>query len=85
MAEILGLATGGVNKTRMIYLSNTNFNMMKKYLEPLVSRGFIKRIGGLYYTTPSGFEFLEKYNTLMNGWKNYERKKNTLVLQVSTR
>ncbi len=85
MAEILSLATEGVKKTRMASLSNTNFNMMNKYLESLVSRGFIKDNGGFFFTTPSGFEFLDKYDTLVNAWNDDQKKKNTMEVQVSRR
>ena len=74
IAEILKHSTNGTKKTQLVYSSNINFNILNKYLEPLMARGFIEPSGGLYYTTPAGFEFLYMYDALMNVWKNGEHK-----------
>jgi len=82
IAEILKLSTNGMKKTQLVYSSNINFNMLNKYLEPLMAKGFIELSGGLYYTTPGGFEFLYMYDKLMNVWKNGEKKNYAEEMQV---
>lgn len=73
IAEIIKHSTKGTKKTQLVYLSNINFNMLNKYIEPLMAKGFIDLSGGLYHTTPAGFEFLNMYDALMNVWKNGEK------------
>lgn len=74
IAEILKHSTNGTKKTQLVYSSNINFNILNKYLKPLMARGFIELSGGLYHTTPAGFEFLYMYDALMKVWKNGEYK-----------
>ena len=58
-AEILRVATKGANKTQIVYGTNLNFEVAKKYLEMLQERGLIKQDGDLYLTTIKGKEFQE--------------------------
>ena len=63
-AEILKLAKDGSKKTRLVYLTNSNFSIMKKYIRTLIENGFIELSNGQIFTTEKGFEFLEKYKDL---------------------
>ncbi len=74
IAEILELATNGIKKTPLVHLSNINFNMLEKYLEPLMEKGFIENSGGLFYTTPVGYEFLNLYDSLKDALRNDDKK-----------
>ena len=58
-AEILRVASTGANKTQIVYGTNLNFEVAKRYLEMLQERGLIKQDGDLYLTTIKGKEFQE--------------------------
>lgn len=68
MADLLRLSKNGSKKTRLVYLSNINFNMLKKYVALLESKGFIYDSEGLIYTSREGFDFLRQYDELMIAW-----------------
>jgi len=63
--EVLRLAEKGAKMTRLVYQTNSNFTVMRDYLQILVERGFIESIDGHIYTTDKGFEFIDKYEELM--------------------
>lgn len=63
--EVLRLAEKGAKMTRLVYQTNSNFTVMKDYLQILVKKGFIESINGHIYTTDKGFEFIDKYEALM--------------------
>lgn len=58
-AEILRVATKGASKTQIVYGTNLNFEVAKKYLEMLKERGLIEQDEDLYLTTSKGKEFQE--------------------------
>lgn len=64
-AEILLIAQDGSKKTKLVYLSNTNFKNMMGYLSDLIERGLIEVDGRDYITTEKGNKFLEQYQILM--------------------
>ena len=68
MADILRLSKDGSKKTRLVYLANINFNMLKKYVSLLESKGFIYSSDDLFYTSREGFDFLRQYDELMMAW-----------------
>ncbi len=68
MADLLRLSKDGSKKTRLVYLANINFNMLKKYVTLLKSKGFIYNSDDLIYTSREGFDFLRKYDELMMAW-----------------
>ncbi len=68
MADLLRLSKNGSKKTRLVYLANINFNMLKKYVILLESKGFIYNSDGLFYTSREGFDFLRQYDELMMAW-----------------
>jgi predicted transcriptional regulator len=72
VAEILRNAMGGIRKTQLVYLTNINFTVLKKYQNILVEKGLIESMDGQIYTTEEGIEFLRKYEELMKIWTNFE-------------
>ena len=68
MADLLRLSKNGSKKTRLVYLANINFNMLKKYVALLESKGFIYNSDDLIFTSREGFDFLRQYDELMMAW-----------------
>jgi predicted transcriptional regulator len=63
--NILESAQGGANKTRIVYGSNLNFEIVKGYINTLVNGGFLEVEGKRYSTTKKGVKFVEDYRELM--------------------
>ena len=57
-ADILRIACVGTLKTCLVYGANLNFNIVKKYLARLITRGFLVHDGKFYTTTPKGVEYM---------------------------
>jgi len=68
MTDLLRLSKNGSRKTRLVYLANINFNMLKKYVILLESKGFIYKSDNLIYTSREGFDFLRQYDELIMAW-----------------
>ncbi len=68
MADLLRLSKNGSKKTRLVYLANINFNMLKKYVTLLESKGFIYYSDDLIYASRVGCDFLRQYDELMMAW-----------------
>jgi len=68
MMDILDKASGGVNKTGIVYGANLNFNMAERYLPLLMKRGLIVRLDGerdvVYRVTERGQEVLKNYREI---------------------
>ena len=60
--EILKICRNGVNKTTIVYKSNTNFGSVKSYLQYLIENHLIYANQGVYQTTPNGISLLESIN-----------------------
>ena len=62
MMDILTKASGSMNKNRLVYGANLNFNMAEKYLPLLIERGLIVKVDGeqgvVYKITEKGREVL---------------------------
>ncbi len=69
-ADILRVTADGAKKTYIVYRANLNFKVIRKYLPRMIKSGFIaydgSGRGGLYFTTPRGFEFLRRYDALQS-------------------
>lgn len=63
-ADVLRVATDGVNKTRIVHRAYLNFTIVKRYLSELIELGLLIPRDGLYRTTEKGLIFLERYNNL---------------------
>ena len=66
--NILEIADKGVNKTRLVYGSNTNFRTIAPHLIELYDLGFITIKGNrhaVYQTTEDGRKFVNSYRDLL--------------------
>jgi predicted transcriptional regulator len=69
--NILEAAQGGANKTRIVYGSNLNFEIVKGYLHKLIEGGLLAVDSrGRYETTGKGTKFVNEYKSLMKPLKN---------------
>ena len=75
VADILRNAKDGTQKTQLVYLTNINFTLLKKYQSILVERGLVEATDGQVCTTEAGIEFLRKYEELMKIWVEFEIQK----------
>jgi len=66
--DILAEASKEVNKTRIVYRANLNFNIGQKYLSLLVDKELLVKVvgdgGELYKTTERGTEVLNNYKRI---------------------
>lgn len=75
IANILKKARDGAKKTRLVYETNLNFTMLRKYIRVLSEKGFIDIHDGIIYSTMKGIAFLEKFEELMGIWNFLETEK----------
>lgn len=71
--EILHTCSEGVNVTRIVYKVNTNFTIVRCYLNSLIKKGLIEPIEGdpkLYKTTPKGLALMNKLTSLYSELEN---------------
>ena len=61
IADILTTAAMGTKKTRLVYLSNLNFTILRDYLDLLLTKELLEFSDEEYCTTWKGFLFVEKY------------------------
>lgn len=65
---ILNKTSKGVNKTKIVYGANLNFNMAERYLPLLMKRGLVLRLDGergqVYEITEKGREVLKNYKEI---------------------
>ena len=66
IADILKIAAMGSKKTRLVYLSNLNFTILKEYFDILLRNELIEISNDEIYTTFKGFFYLEKYEEISN-------------------
>jgi predicted transcriptional regulator len=57
--DILRAAFNEANKTHIVYATNRNFNIAKKYLEMLTDKELIMHQNGIFRTTDKGEIFQE--------------------------
>lgn len=61
---------GKIKPTHILYKSNLSHQMLDEYLGELISKGFIAenstKSGKTYSMTPKGFEYLQKYRTIVD-------------------
>lgn len=57
--DILTLTIRPQKKTHIVYLCNLNFKIVKKYLNALITNGYLELQNKLYTTTESGSTFLQ--------------------------
>ncbi len=61
--QILTQCLNGAKKTHIVYNANLNFQMLNRYLTPLLTNGMLKQEDNLFVTTELGKEFLNKINS----------------------
>ncbi len=62
VASVLEAAHLGSNKTRIMVVAKLSFKLLEKYLDVVVSVGFVQVDDSLYSVTESGCEFLRLYS-----------------------
>jgi predicted transcriptional regulator len=77
VADILRVADNGVQKTQLVYLTNINFTLLKRYQKILTEKGFIDSKNGQIFTTNEGRNFLSKYEELMMNWAMLSARKSS--------
>jgi len=69
VVEILSIASNGVNKTKIIYSANLNFNRANEYIEEMINAGLIivEKVNGksIYRTSEKGRMLLRKCRELL--------------------
>ena len=63
-AELLSVAKGGAKKTHLVYKTNLNFVLLKKYLVRLTDNGLLESMNGRFFTTDKGVRFLDQYEVM---------------------
>ena len=66
--EILSLAQDGVRRTRLVYLTNINFLMLRRYLNVLFRMGLIEDRGKMLATKTRGVWFVDEYEGFTSRW-----------------
>jgi predicted transcriptional regulator len=61
IAAILNVAGNGAKKTKIMYIANLSYTLLKKYLEEIVGMRFMRFNGDGYGVTEKGRLFLERY------------------------
>jgi predicted transcriptional regulator len=60
---------GRIKPTHILYKANLSHQMLEEYLHDLILKGFIVeengRSGKTYSITPKGFDYLNKYNIII--------------------
>ena len=61
IAAVLGAASAGAGKTRIMFQANLSYKILSKYLELAVDNGFLTFNSPHYEVTKTGQEFLARY------------------------
>jgi predicted transcriptional regulator len=64
VADIIDAAQQGARKTKIMYFANLSYLLLTKYLDDAVRAGFLKPAGDMFFATPKGQEFLDRYQRL---------------------
>ena len=70
IADMLRVGENGAGKTEIMYTANMSYSQIQKYLDYLVSQGFISKVNLdktmiAYQVTENGFKLLKAIDTLM--------------------
>ena len=70
IADMLRVGENGAGKTEIMYSANMSYSQIQKYLDYLVSQGFINKVNMdntmvAYQVTESGLRLLKAIDTLM--------------------
>jgi predicted transcriptional regulator len=64
VADIIDVAQQGARKTKIMYFANLSHLLLTRYLDDAVRAGFLKSAGDMFFATPKGQDFLDKYQRL---------------------
>jgi predicted transcriptional regulator len=70
IADMLRIGENGAGKTEIMYSANMSYHQIQKYLDYLVTQGFINKVNldntlVAYQVTDSGLKLLKAIDTLM--------------------
>ena len=70
IADMLRVGENGAGKTEIMYTANMSYSQIQKYLEYLVSQGFVNKVNMdktmvAYQVTDTGLKLLKAIDTLM--------------------
>jgi predicted transcriptional regulator len=84
-ADILEIARDGCRKTKIMYLGNLSFDVLRRYLDMLATHGLIefRNPQNSYVATDKGRRFLEEYHELQKHSEMVETKKRVLETTLS--
>ncbi len=77
IAEILRAAENGSQKTRLVYETNINFTLLKKYIPLLYEKGFVEIFDEKIFATDLGLEFLRAYDNMYELFRANEIEKSS--------
>lgn len=78
IADILRVAGQGSKKTRIMYLANLSYLLLKKYLNDAMRLGFLKSHGNLYEITDQGQVFLDNFMRFSSRYSRFKHKAESL-------
>jgi predicted transcriptional regulator len=86
-ADILEIAENGCRKTKIMYLGNLSFDLLRRYLDMLATHDLIEHRSSQnsYVATDKGKRFLEEYHELQKYSEMVETKKRVLETTLSPR
>jgi len=74
IADILNAADTGAKKTRIMYVANLSYRLLKKYLEETLKVGLIRLNNDGYEVTEKGRTFLERYSEFSSKYSKLNRE-----------
>ncbi|MEM3731877.1 MAG: winged helix-turn-helix domain-containing protein [Candidatus Bathyarchaeia archaeon] len=82
IADILNAAGNGtVKKTRVMYIANLSYELLKKYLKEVLAIGFMRVNDEGYEITEKGRLFLEKYQQFSSKYSKLESELKNMRLE----
>jgi len=84
IVDILNVASKGAKKTRIMYVANLSYKLLKKYLEETVELGFIYFNNQCYEVTEKGRTFLEKYNDFSSKYSKIDSEFQKMLFERET-
>lgn len=74
LSEVIRLAGQGHKKTRIMYGANLSYDMLTKYMEFLLAKGYVTvdDATGKHAVTPPGYEFLRDLDRVLKHFQTAE-------------
>jgi len=64
ICSLLEAGLDGARRTKLVYRSNTNFEIVRPYITELIKTNMFTSDGKFYQTTEKGISFMKKYEEL---------------------